>query len=284
LISRLRSVLFAPADRRELVGKLPAVGADAVILDLEDGVAAAAKSKARIALQEGQSSLASKVPLFVRVNGLRSPWFTDDIAVLTAELAGVVVPKIESAQDVLDVGDALARAGLSSLGVVAGIETVAGVEFARECLGAPVMACYFGAEDYISDLGGVRTPEGNEVLYARSRVAIAARLAGIPALDQVAPRIGDLDQLRADSALGRALGYAGKMCIHPSQVPVVNEAFSASEAEIERAKRLIAAYEDALAQGRGAISFEGQMVDQPLLQQARAMLDRAGMAGPDLNH
>ena len=119
---------------------------------------------------------------------------------------------------------------------------------------------------------------GTEVLYARSRVALAARLAGVLAVDQVVTRLDAEDHFLADAALGRAIGYRGKLCIHPAQVTLANRAFSSSPEELERARRLLAAYDDAVARGEAAIAFEGQMVDEPLARHARAVLAAAAPA------
>jgi len=145
----------------------------------------------------------------------------------------------------------------------------------RELLVAPVVVAYFGAEDFVADMGGVRTLGSAEVLYARSRVALAARLAGVPAIDQVVTRLDADDHFLVDAADGRALGYAGKLCIHPAQVALAHRAFTPSAEEVERARRLIAAYDESVAAGHAAIAFEGQMVDEPLARHARAVLAAA---------
>jgi citrate lyase subunit beta/citryl-CoA lyase len=194
---------------------------------------------------------------------------------LTPHHGGVVVPKIETAEQVAVVASRLQELGCGHLRVVAGVETVRGVDRVAELLVPPVSVVYFGAEDYVADLGGVRTEDNTEVLYARSRVALAARIAGAHALDQVVTGFDDDDRFLADAAQGRALGYRGKLCIHPAQVPLANRAFSPSPDEIDRARRLLAAFEDASATGVSAIAFEGQMVDEPLARQARAVLAAA---------
>jgi citrate lyase subunit beta / citryl-CoA lyase len=145
----------------------------------------------------------------------------------------------------------------------------------RELLVPPVAVAYFGAEDFVADMGGVRTPGSTEVLYARSRVALAARLAGVPAVDQVVTRLDADDHFLADAAEGRALGYRGKLCIHPAQVALANRAFSPSPEEVDRARRLMFAYEQAVARGEAAIAFEGQMIDEPLARHARTIIAAA---------
>ncbi len=274
---RPRSVLFAPGNRADLIAKLPRSAPDAVVLDLEDAIPATAQAKAdaRPVLRDAARELIASAPhlaVFVRVNAPHSPYFAGDLAVLTPELAGVVVPKLESAADAALVGAALAERGLN-LPLMAGLETGAGVWNAREIMEAGNVGwAYFGAEDYTTDLGGARTPAGTEVLYARSHVALAARLAGVPALDIVVTRLNDEAAFREDAALGRALGYSGKLCIHPAQVALAHDHFGPTPAELGRARALLAAAHGAAQAGHGAFSFEGQMVDEPMLAKARALL------------
>lgn len=274
---RPRSVLFAPGNRADLIAKLPRPAPDAVVIDLEDAVPGTpeAKAAARPVARDAARDLVAAAPhlaVFVRVNAPHSPFFEDDLAVLTPELAGVVVPKLEAAADVRRVVDALAARGLS-LPLLAGLETAAGVWNAREILAEEAVAwAYFGAEDYTTDLGGARTPGNLEVLYARSHVALAARLTGVHALDIVVTALNDAAAFRTDAAQGRALGYGGKLCIHPAQVALAHEFFGPTDAEAERARRLLDAAHGAALAGHGAFSFEGQMVDEPMLAKARAIL------------
>jgi citrate lyase subunit beta/citryl-CoA lyase len=274
---RLRSLLFAPASRPDVLAKLPRADPDGVVLDLEDAVAPSAKSDAREHSREAGAMLAREYPqlaVYVRVNAIPTEWFADDIARgVPAGAIGVVVPKIESAAQVQAAGLALDRAGLRELSILVGIETVAGVINVAEILREPrVAACYFGAEDYTADLGGVRRADNLEVLWPRSRVAAHAAHAGVLSADQVVTDLRDEDAFRLDAQLGRSLGFRGKLCIHPAQVAWANESFSPSLAEVARALRLIDAFDKATAAGHGAISFEGQMVDEPLARRARAVI------------
>ena len=168
----------------------------------------------------------------------------------------------------------LAELGLH-LPLMAGLETAAGVWNAREIMIPPVAWAYFGAEDYTTDLGGTRTPGNLEVLYARSRVALAARLAGVAALDIVVTRLNDEAAFREDALQGRALGYSGKLCIHPAQVALAHDCFGPTPADLSRARALLDAAHRAAQAGHGAFSFEGQMVDEPMLAKARALLASA---------
>jgi citrate lyase subunit beta/citryl-CoA lyase len=278
-----RSLLFAPANRPDLVDKLPRARPDAVALDLEDGTPPDQKVAARPQAVEGARQLAGAGPaVFIRVNALRSEHFAGDLDVVTgAPVAGLIVPKLGAPDELREVAEALAErerpGGLEPTPVLVGIETVAGVYHAADLLSASPRVCgaYFGAEDFASDLGARRTPEGTEVLYARSRVVIAARLAGTQALDQIVAEIRDDERFRADANAGRDLGYTGKSCVHPRQAELANEIFRPAPQEVERSRQLLATYQEAEAAGRAVIDFEGQMVDGPLVARARAIVDAA---------
>jgi citrate lyase subunit beta / citryl-CoA lyase len=257
---RWRSMLFVPGNRPDLAAKTPRSHPDVVVIDLEDAVPPADKIAARKTAREAALDLMGNVAVCIRINPPTTEWFEGDIASLPDGLAGVVVPKWETDREF-------------GFPIVAGLETVRGVVNARQILGASVIACYFGAEDYISDLGGVRTADNMEVLYARSHVGVAARLAGVPALDMITGDFGDNERFTTEATFARALGYAGKLCIHPNQVPLANTAFQPSAAEIDRAQRLLAAFN----QANGAtIAFEGQMIDDVIARQARALLASIG--------
>lgn len=269
----MRSLLFAGATRPDLVAKLARSGPDAVAIDLEDAVPPDAKEEGRAALADLVASVAGP-RVYVRVNGAATRWFEEDLAAVAAlPVAGVLLAETHLPADM-----ERARAGLGEgLEIVAGLESAAGVAAADEILAtADPAAVYFGAEDYIADLGGRRTAGGEEVLFARSRVALAARLAGVPALDQVVVDFRDAERFQRDAEAGRAIGYRGKLCIHPGQVGVVNEVFGAGEAELARARALLAAWEEAAARGIAAVEFEGAMVDGPALRMARDTIERGG--------
>lgn len=257
------------------MAKLPARGADAVVLDCEDATPPNAKDEGRAtARQIAPELIAQGCAVTIRVNGPTSEWFERDIADgLFADLAAVVIPKVETVSGLDRIDALLNAADLPDLGVIAGIETALGVADARSLLAhGRVVAAYFGAEDFIADMGGVRTESNQEVLYARSQVALAGRLAGVPTLDQVVTNFRDDTRFELESAEARALGYGGKLCIHPNQVAIANESFIPSAEEVLRAQRLLAAYDEAVARGISAIDFEGQMVDEPLAAQARRIV------------
>lgn len=283
-----RSILFVPAVRPELIAKACRSRADLVVVDLEDATPAAHKDAARTIAIKAISALdlaGGRPPVFVRVNAISTAWFDYDVeSCVSAAIPGLVVPKLNSAAEMSRVAESLRRAerraNAEALTLVAGLETVAGVDDAAAILSATerVKAAYFGAEDFATDLGARRTRAGVEVLYARSRVVIAARLALVVALDQVVLDFNDEDAFALDANLGRDLGYAGKLCIHPSQVEVANAVFTPSADEMERGRRLLAKYDAAVRRGVAVIDFEGQMVDAPIASRARALVAAAEAA------
>lgn len=269
----MRSILFAGATRPDLVGKVARSGPDAVIIDLEDAVPESSKADARLALRE-LVGMVGEPPVYVRINGLLTEHFEADCEAVRGAngITGVLVPKVEAPADL----DRAREAVGDHLALVAGIESARGVARAEEILAGGPAGAYFGAEDFVADMAGRRTSDSQEVLFARSQVALAARLGGVPALDQVVTNVRDDAAFERDAAAGRAIGYRGKLCIHPAQVPIANAVFGATEAEVEHARRLIAAWEDASARGVGAVAVDGEMVDEPVLRMARDTLARAG--------
>lgn len=291
-----RSLLFLPADRQELVPKLDRYRPDAAVLDLEDAVAEAGKAAARAAIADS-AGLAARLGItcLVRVNPAGTPHFAADLTVAArSAAAGVVLPKYERAGDLAAVRE---RLGPDRL-IVVGVETVRGVADARPLLAGhgsgtangrasdaasgpasqavhgQASAVYFGAEDYIADIGGRRTAGGAEVLYARSAVVAAAHLAGLPAIDQAVVDFRDDDLFIRDAEAGRDLGYTGKICIHPRQAELARRVFTPSAAEAAQARRVLA------AGASGVAALDGQMIDEPHLRQARRTLARYDQAFP----
>lgn len=279
-LPRLRSLLFAPAIREDLIPKTIRSGADGIVIDCEDATPLGQKAAGRSnAVELAPTIMGKGSAIFVRVNPPGTPWFTDDIEFgLHQDLGGVVVPMVETLEGLDQCAKALAAADFGHLGIIAGLETALGVADARQLLSHDqVVGGYFGAEDYIADLGGVRTASNVEVHFARSSVAQASRLANKPVIDQIVSNFRDGDRMSNESFEARAMGFAGKLCIHPDQVTLANAGFTPSEAEVERAERLLAAFDIGVASGVAAIDFEGQMVDEPLAEQARQILAAAGI-------
>jgi citrate lyase subunit beta/citryl-CoA lyase len=274
-------LLFAPSTRPDLIAKLPRAGADVVTLDLEDGVSPELAAQARAGAAAALPDLArAGQRAYVRTNPPGDPAFPLDLAaVAVAGPAGYVLPKCERPGDVVAVAAQIAAAhGGAPPPLVLGIETVAGVLAADALATASpaVEALYFGAEDYATSAGARRTAGGQEVLYARSRVLLAARAAGVLALDQAIPDVRDDARFAADAAAGRDLGYDGKLCIHPRQVELTHEAFMPSAEELAAAAQLVTAFEAALTAGDAAPLIDGRLVDEPLVHRARAVLAAGG--------
>jgi citrate lyase subunit beta/citryl-CoA lyase len=279
VLTRARSMLFMPATRADMIAKIPRIAPDVAVADLEDAVPAGEKAAARATAVTAIGALdpAARATVLVRVNPVGTPWFADDVAAAAASgAAGIVVPKLATQQDRHEIRQALAAHSWADALIVAGIETALGVADARALLASGLSGAYFGAEDYIADVGGRRTPGGEEVLYARSAVGLAAHLAGIPAVDQAVVGLGDDEYFLADAGRGQSIGYQGKICIHPRQVDLAHRAFTPTRDELAHARAVIAAGEA----GVGVV--DGQMVDDVHVRMARATLARAPgpAAGP----
>jgi citrate lyase subunit beta/citryl-CoA lyase len=269
----LRSVLFVPGTRPDRFAKALAAGADAVILDLEDAVAPDRKGEARATVAEFLAARPASASLvFVRVNAPGSPWIDADVAEVgrVGGLHGVVLPKVESPRHV----EAVARA-VPPHRVVPLLESARGILQAASIAAADadVPALLFGAEDLTAALGIPRTIEGEELLFARSQVVLAAASTGAEPIDAVFTDLTDATALRVDALHARALGFRGKMAIHPAQVPVINDVFSPSAEEVDRARRLVATFE--AARGEGVIRVNDQMIEAPVVARARRVLDLA---------
>jgi citrate lyase subunit beta / citryl-CoA lyase len=262
--STLALFLFVPADRPDRWAKAFAAGADAVILDLEDGVAASAKPGARRALREGRDAIdAAPCPILVRVNARSSDDYSLDLdAVRDLGLAGVMLAKAETAADVE------ATSAATGAPVVALIETARGLAAAR-LIAAACARIAFGSIDFAADLGTAHTPAA--LASARSELVLASRLADRPApIDGVTTSVKDPDLVRADAAHACELGFSGKLLIHPAQIAPAMDGFRPSDDDVAWAERILSA-RGAL----GAAAVDGAMVDAPVFLRAEQILRRA---------
>ncbi|MCF8033127.1 MAG: CoA ester lyase [Desulfarculaceae bacterium] len=275
----MRSLLFVPGARLDRLDKALATGADMVIVDLEDAVAPGQKEAARDAVA-GRLAASPGAPVMVRVNGLDSPWVEKDLATVVPQgSAGLVLPKIAGPGDLARYDQLIAaqEAEPGALPMLGLVETVPGVQnLPALAAQAPdrLHTLVFGAVDYTLELGGLITPEGYELIYPRSRMAVACKAGGLePPLDT--PYMLDLkDQvgLEADARRARSLGFGGKLCVHPAQVEVVNRVFSPSSEELDFAREVLDAFAQAEARGEGVIQVRGKLVDLPVVVQARRTL------------
>ena len=271
---KMRSMLFAPGNKYELLQKFSKIQPDLAIIDLEDAVPDSEKQVARENLQKYAQEDKTAVTTYVRVNALVSQHFEEDIRSIPPQIAGIVIPKVNDASDIERATQAIERYSVSAK-ILVGIETVKGLMSVQDIFGtASVFAAYFGAEDYIHDLGGLRTDGNDEVLFARTQIGISSRLFGVPVVDQIVADFSNSERFMKEAQQAKSLGFTGKLCIHPSQVPLANQSFSSTPEEIQQALELLKVYDEAVANGTASIVHNGQMVDEALAKQARRILSQ----------
>ncbi len=277
---RLRSLLFVPGDRPERMVKACHSGADALILDFEDSVAATAKSAARAAVTAFLRAPDRTLPIFVRINPLGSTFLAEDIAAVRGSVPdGIVLPKSEGGASVAALDVLLA--GLDGVGILPiATETPAAIFGLGTYAGASarLVGLTWGAEDLPAAIGAATAREADGTYaapyqLARSLTLFGAHAASVPAIETVYPSFRDLEGLARYAARGRRDGFAGMMAVHPSQVPIINAAFTPSDAELAHARTVVAAF--AANPGVGALQLEGEMIDAPHLKRALAVLQQA---------
>ena len=286
----VRSMLFTPGHRLDLIAKATRSAADAVIVDLEDAVATGAKDQARSSLYELPDS---PIPYFVRVNGVETGLVWKDIvAAVRSGAAGVILPKAEDREVMLEVCGALnaletaTGRPVGSTTLIPMIESAVAVERAFEVFnGLPrVQAVMFGSAeqgDLVADLGVEWEPTGTGLHYSRSRVLLAARAAGIAnPIDGVFMNYRNPEALRTESRMGRRMGYVAKLAIHPAQVSVINEVFTPTPEEVAHHRAILDLFEEAEAKGIASIGADGQMIDYAVARTARSVLARAEAGRP----
>ncbi len=284
-----RALLYMPGDDRRKIEKATTLGVDCICMDMEDGVAVARKSEARAIIAEAMKELNfGRSERCIRINSVGSGLEAYDlVAALATNPDTIVVPKVEFADQVKWVSDHIESYELSSgqkvgrVRLLVGVETAKGIMNLRKIAEADrrLEAIIFGAEDYAASIGARRTKEATEVLYARQAVVTACVANDLQAIDMVYIDFRDLEGLRLEAEQGAGWGFNGKQVIHPSQVPIVQQAFTPSEEEISYAKRVVETFEASQREGRGAYALDGKMIDMPLLKNARKVLDRAQAAG-----
>jgi citrate lyase beta subunit len=284
-----RALLYMPGDDMHKIRKAATLGGDCVCLDMEDGVAQNRKAEARATIVEALGSLNfGDSERLARINPVGSGLEEDDLlAVLPSRPDGIVVPKVEQADQVrwvcaqIEKAEGLSRLERESMGVIVIIESARGiVNLAQIASAHPrLKALIFGAEDFAGDMGAVRTPEAWEVFYARSAVVTHAAAFDLQAIDMVYVDFKDIEGLRQEARRGVQMGFAGKQVIHPDQVMPVQQAFTPSDDEIRHAQRIMHAFAEHQQAGRGAFALDGKMIDAPILKTAQRVLARAHAAG-----
>jgi len=281
-----RSWMFVPGSDLKKMEKIRQVQVDVVIYDLEDAVAIEKKESARLNVRE---ALQNDVMHYnsVRINGANTPFFEKDVKeVVSNGLQAILLPKTESKEQILLLENRLQQDEKEygvrhPIAIVPIIESALGICNAAEIASASsrVKCLAFGALDYVLDIDAELTKEGFELLYARSHLVNVSRASGIEQpIDAVYPDFNDLDGLRKETKLVKNLGFQGKLIIHPKQVDVINELFMPAKEEIDHAQKIISAYELSVQNGLGAIQVDGKMVDLPVLERAKKVLQKANMA------
>lgn len=279
-----RALLYMPGDNWKMITKSITLGVDSICMDMEDGTAVNKKAEARTtiakALQELDFGASEKL---ARINSVGSGWEKDDIeAVLPYKPDGIVIPKVESFEQVewasKIIEDAELKNGwqVNSIRILIGVETAKGILNLKEIAAHPRLdAIIFGGEDFAASIGAVRTKDAVELLYARQAVIVACAAFDLQPLDIVTIDYKDLEALKLESEFGARLGFSGKQVIHPNQVPVVQEAFTPSDEAVAYARRIVETFEASQKEGKGAYSLDGKMIDMPLLKNAQKVLARA---------
>ena len=267
----LRSYLYAPgSDERKLTRALES-DADAIVADLEDAVSAPEKPGARDLVVRLIGEAGGGGPaLLVRVNAVDTEWWRDDVAALAGlELAGIVLPKATPA--------AVGELGLDGPPLMGIVETAQGLRRAFETASAPRVAVLsLGAVDLGAELRLEPRADGQEILFARSQLVVDSAAAGIaPPIDAVHVNTRDDEGLEAACLFARSLGFGGKACIHPAQVPIVDRTFAPDEGQLDWARRVLDAYDAGTREGRGAVALDGELIDLPVVTRARALLARS---------
>ena len=283
-----RALLYMPGDDRHKIEKALTLGVDCICMDMEDGVALNRKAEARAtiarALQELDFGASEKL---ARINAVSSGLEQEDIAaVLLYHPDGIVIPKVESLEQI-EWGSQIIEAAelangwpVNSVRMLVGVETPKGILNLKEIASHPRLdGIIFGGEDFAASVGAKRSESAIELLYARQAVVTACAAYGLAAIDIVTVDFKDLERVRREAEFGSGLGFSGKQVIHPAQVTPVQEAFTPDDESIAQARRLVEAFESHQREGKGAFALDSEMIDMPLVKNAQKVLERAKAAG-----
>ncbi|MBW2249957.1 MAG: CoA ester lyase [Deltaproteobacteria bacterium] len=288
----IRTALFVPGNRPDRIEKAFGTGADVIIIDLEDAVPLAEKESSRPNVREKVAQFADRM-ILVRTNALGSDFIKGDLDEAIVEgVNGIILPKVERADDITKINTLLIEVEKNrdlpkgSIRVFPLIESAAAVQHIYDIVSTKtkpdrIYTVMFGAADYTFDMGIEMTMEGNELFYARSKIAIACRAAGI-ALPVDTPFMIDLkntEALISDARRAKELGFQGKLVIHPNQVEPCNKIFSPLPEEIKKAEKIVKAFEEAEAAGMAAIQLEGKFIDYPVVKRSKDILALAATIG-----
>ncbi|WP_338666593.1 HpcH/HpaI aldolase/citrate lyase family protein [Pseudodesulfovibrio methanolicus] len=276
-----RTMLFMPGNNPGMLASAGNLGADSVILDLEDAVAPGEKDAARILVRRTLTDLRPEnVTCVVRINGLDTPYWRDDLAAaVTGGTDVILLPKCEHPDMLREIADFIGTSSRNggAIKIMALVESALGIENASAIasFGGPLIGMLLGAEDLTAGMGAKRTPEGDEIAYARGRMLMACKAAGIAAVDTPFPFVTDMEGLAKDAAYAAQLGFSGKALISPHHVHAVKTAFMPTAEQIAWASRVIETAEAAERDGKGAVSLDGMMIDLPIIKRAKSVLQMA---------
>jgi citrate lyase subunit beta/citryl-CoA lyase len=287
-VTVLRSLLFVPGNKDNMLVKALGFRPDAFVPDMEDSVPRAEKPNAREVIRSFLPRLAeSGVPVIPRVNALDTEWIEDDLAAMVGpQIFGISVGKVDMPDDIVTIsnliGELEEKAGLPAgkITLIPWLESAKAIVHCYDiCRASPrIVGVAFGGEDFTHDMGIERLEDESEIAYPRNVLCVAAKAAEVMALDTPYFRFKDEAGLRTNSTAARQCGFKGKFAIHPAQIDAINETFSPSEAEIAHARRVVEAFEEAERQGRGSTSLDGKVIDVPVVKRARAVLALAETA------
>ena len=282
-----RTMMFVPGANAAMLRDAPLYGADSIMFDLEDAVSLKEKDAARTLVHFALKTFDySAVETVVRINGLDTVGKQDIEAVVLAGVNVIRLPKTETAQDIIDVDEAITlveesnQIPVGTTKMMAAIESAEGVLNAREIAQAStrLIGIALGAEDYVTNMNTKRYPDGQELFFARNMILHAARAAGIAAIDTVYSDVDNVEGFQAETNLIKQLGFDGKSVINPRQIPLVNAIYAPTEKEIQHAKEVIWAINEAEAKGSGVISLNGKMIDKPIVERAQRVIALAKAA------
>lgn len=283
-----RTMMFVPGNNPGMMADAHIYGPDSIMLDLEDSVTMAEKDTARLLVYNALKSVDyGDTEMVVRINPLNTPYGKKDIeAVVKAGVDVIRMPKTETAEEVIEVEREIERVEkeLGCVGrtkIMAAIESALGIcnAYAIATASPRMMGIALGAEDYCANLKTQRTPDGDELRLARETIVVAARAAGIDALDTVYSNLNDMETFRKEVEFIHRLGFDGKSIINPRQIEVVNEVFAPTEKAIEKARTILAAIKESEKKGSGVIAVNGKMVDRPVVIRAQRTIDLAIASG-----
>ena len=291
-MSLYRTMLFVPADNLRRAGKALMLNADGVVLDLEDAVAISEKANARQSLKEALT-LPRRGNVFIRVNSAQTDFILADLQVAVVQgVKGIVLAKSESAEEIRQI-DWLMKLLEKERGLPPGaLEIIPFIESANAVMNAYAVAAasprvsrmFLGGVDYVQDIGTSFSKAGSELFFARSQLVVASRAAGIEApIDTVYPDFKDIEGLLADAKLVRQMGFQGKLAIHPGQIAPLNEVFAPTAEEIAWAKKIVVVFDESEAKGQAVLQVDGKMIEYPIANRARRILQLAKLLANGAN-